>query len=75
MSTINDVPIHKTPRGVRIDLTLYMYPEDDHANLVAPGGVNIPLDSPYHVTAELSRLLYRARKIARESAKTPENVT
>ena len=65
-STIQDVPIIKTPKGVRVSLDkLYLYP-DGHANLTFAAekdagfsGLNLPLTNAVDVLVELSTLVKR----------------
>jgi hypothetical protein len=66
MASIQDVPIVKTPKGVRVSLDkLYLYP-DGHANFTfAPekgarfAGLNLPLTNGVDVLVELSALVKR----------------
>jgi hypothetical protein len=66
MASANDVPIIKTPKGVRVNIEkLYLYP-DGHANLVFGAvpdegfeGLNLPLTRPTHVIDELVTLVRR----------------
>lgn len=66
MASANDVPIVKTPKGVRVSLDkLYLY-ADGHANLTfAPEptagfpGLNLPLTRTTHVIDELVTLVRR----------------
>jgi hypothetical protein len=66
MASAKDVPVVRTPKGVRVDLgSLYLYP-DGHANLVFPPvptvgfrGVNLPLTRATHVIDELVAIVTR----------------
>ena len=66
MASANDVPIVKTPKGVKVDLgKLYLYP-DGHANLVfgavpdeAFDELNLPLTRATHVVQELLTIVKR----------------
>ena len=61
MASVEDVPIVKTPKGVRVSLgKLYMYP-DGHANLTFDSvpdedfsGLNLPLTNAVDVLSELT---------------------
>lgn len=64
MASVKDVPIIKTPKGVRVSLDkLYLYP-DGHANLTfSPvpdagfSGLNMPLTNAVDVISELTALV------------------
>jgi hypothetical protein len=66
MASVKDVPVVKTPKGVRVSLgKLYMYP-DGHANLTfGPAasegfsGLNLPLTNAVDVLSELTALVKR----------------
>jgi hypothetical protein len=66
MASAKDVPIVKTPKGVRVSLgKLYMYP-DGHANLTFPAvpeadapELNMPLTNSLDVMEELLTLVRR----------------
>jgi hypothetical protein len=66
MASVKDVPILKTPKGVRVSFDrLYLYP-DGHANLTfAPetdvgfAGLNLPLTNAVDVLSELTTLVKR----------------
>ena len=66
MASVEDVPIVRTPKGVRVSLDkLYLYP-DGHANLTfAPvsdqefSGLNLPLTNAVDVLIELTTLVKR----------------
>ena len=64
-----EAPIEDTPKGVKVDLTLYVYP-DGHANIVFSDDTNWPLADEYEVvhwlTGRLLRpMLQRAKRKAR----------
>lgn len=64
MASAADVPITKTPKGVRVSLgKLYLYP-DGHANLTFDpvpeknfAGLNLPLTNAVDVLYELATLV------------------
>jgi hypothetical protein len=66
MASARDVPIVKTPKGVRVSLgKVYLYP-DGHANLtfdpvpeVGFNGLNLPLTNAVDVLDELVTLVKR----------------
>lgn len=66
MASAKDVPIVKTPKGVRVSLgKLYLYP-DGHANLTFDpvpdegfDGLNLPLTNTVDVLDELTTLVKR----------------
>lgn len=66
MASAHDVPIVKTPKGVRVNLSkLYLYP-DGHANLlfgaVPEAGfneLNLPLEKTSDVLLELLTIIRR----------------
>lgn len=66
MASAKDVPIIKTPKGVRVSLgKIYLYP-DGHANLTFPADsevgfqeLNLPLTNGVDVLDELTTLVKR----------------
>ncbi len=73
MASANDVHIHHTDSGVRVNLgKLYLYP-DGHANLTFPaapeGGqpeLNMPLTDELDVVDELLSLVRRMKREVRK---------
>lgn len=69
-ASTNDVHIHHTDKGVRVDLgKLYLYP-DGHANLTFPptsgaAEINVPLADELELMSELLRLVQLMKREVR----------
>jgi len=53
--------MNDTPKGVRIDMTLYYYP-DSHGNLLDGDGNNFPIEGDNAIHAHFVEILDQAKK-------------
>ncbi len=63
MASISTTPfaIHDTEKGVRIDLTIYYYP-DSHGNLLDAAGENYPVANDNELHGNLVAILEQAKR-------------
>jgi hypothetical protein len=67
MASISTTPfaLRDTPKGVRIDLSIYYYP-DGHANLIDGDDNNFPVEDDHAIYAHVHHILTEAKRHMRK---------
>ena len=80
---LTSIPIKKTPRGARLDLRVYVYPDghgnflvEDENGAVVPEGQGQPVNNPAEAHEVLEKIWNRAMKLKPEAgAEEPRQPT